>query len=136
MRKTLLLLSLGLLCASLAVAQDSPGGQLANPNDRGSAGANAVHGCLSGTDGNYTLAEEDTGTVLQLVGNDNALRKHLGQEVSITGKMRSDAGTAPPMTSDQTQAPANTTPGTVIKVSHVNMISKHCKSSTITPPSH
>jgi hypothetical protein len=132
MKKVHLLATLGLLCGSLTLtfAQDSPGGQMANPNDRGSAGANAVRGCLSGTTGNYMLTTSDTGTAIKLVGNENKLQKHVGQEVSITGKMRSDAGSpAPAMTSDQTQAPANDSPGTVLRVGHISTLSKRCHAS-------
>jgi hypothetical protein len=130
MKKVYLRLALGLLCGSFAFAQDSPGGQMTNPNDKGSAGANLVHGCLSGTPGNYVLTTSDTGTVIKLVGDENKLQKHVGQEVSITGKMRSDAGEpAPPMTSDQTQAPVNDSPGTRLRVSHISTLSKQCKNS-------
>jgi hypothetical protein len=130
MKKVYQLLTLGLLCGSFALAQDSPGGQMTNPNDRGSAGANAVHGCLSGTPGNYILTESDTGTVIKLVGDENKLQKHVGDEVSITGKMRSDPGSpAPAMMSDQTQAPVTDSPGTRLRVGHINTLSKQCKNS-------
>jgi hypothetical protein len=130
MKKVHLLLTLGWLCGSFVLAQDSPGGQMTNPNDRGSAGANAVHGCLGGMAGNYILTESGTGTVIKLVGNENKLQKHVGEEVSITGKMRSDPGLpAPPITSDQTQAPVNDSPGTRLRVGHINTLSKQCKDS-------
>ncbi|HLW88814.1 MAG TPA: hypothetical protein VKR57_09990 [Terriglobales bacterium] len=130
MKKAYLLLTLGLVCGSLALAQDSPGGQMTNPNDRGSAGANELHGCLSGTPGNYILTTTDTGTVIKLVGNENKLQKHVGEEVSITGKMRSDAGSPPPaMMSDQTQAPVDDSPGTRLHVGRISTLSKQCKES-------
>jgi hypothetical protein len=121
-------LTLGLLCGSFALAQDSPGGQMTNPNDGGSAGANAVRGCLSGVPGSYMLTTTDTNTVIKLVGNENKLQKHVGQEVSITGKMRSDPAAPTPMTSDQTQAP-NDAPGTILRVGHINTLSKRCHES-------
>jgi hypothetical protein len=129
MKKVNLLLTLGLLCGTLAVAQDSPGGQMTNPNDRGSAGANELHGCLSGEPGNYMLTTSDTGTVIKLVGDENKLQKHVGQEVSITGKMRSDPGSPAPMTSDQTQAPVSDSPGTRLRVGRISTLSKRCKNS-------
>jgi hypothetical protein len=128
MKKLYLLLTLGMLCGSLALAQDSPGGQMTNPNDRGSAGANEVHGCLSGAPGNYILTTTDTGTVIRLVGDENKMQKHVGEEVSITGKMRSDPGSQPGMTSDQTQASAND-PGTRLRVGRISTLSKQCKES-------
>jgi hypothetical protein len=130
MKKVHLLLTLGLLCGSLALAQDSPGGQMANPNDRGSAGANAVRGCLSGSPGNYMLTTSDTNTPIKLAGDENKLQKHVGQEVSITGKMRSDPGSpGAAMTSDETQAPANGSTGTILRVGHISKLSKECKNS-------
>jgi hypothetical protein len=130
MTKVHLLLTLGLLCGMLAVAQDSPGGQMTNPNDRTAVGANAVRGCLSGAPGNYILTTSDTHTVIKLVGDENKLQKHVGQEVSITGKMRSNPGSPPPpMTSDQTQAPVDDSPGTRLRVSHLTRLSKQCKDS-------
>jgi len=130
MKKIFLFLTLGLLSGSFVLAQDSPGGQMTNPNDRGSAGANEVHGCLGGTPGNYVLTTSNTGTVIRLVGNENKLQKHLGEEVAITGKMRSDQGSpAPPMTSDETQAPVNDSPGTRLRVGRISTLSKQCKDS-------
>jgi hypothetical protein len=130
MKKVYLLLTLGLLSGSFVLAQDSPGGQMTNPNDSGSAGANAVHGCLSGGPGNYILTASGTGTVIKLVGNEDKLQKHVGEEVSITGKMRSDPGSpAAAMTSDQTQAPVNDSPGTRLRVGHISRLSKQCKNS-------
>lgn len=130
MKKIYLLLTLGLLSGTLALAQDSPGGHMANPNDRGSAGANAVRGCLGGEPGNYTLTTSETGTVIRLVGDEEKLQKHVGEEVSITGKMKSDDGApAGAMASDQTQAPANDSPGTKLRVGHISTLSKKCKDS-------
>ena len=135
MRKMHLLLTLGLLCGALAFAQDSPGGQMTNPNDRGSAGANAVHGCLGGSTGSYTLTTADTGTVIQLRGDDAKLQKHVGQEVSITGKMMKNES-ANAMSQDQSAAQtpdqsqmANNSAGTIMKVSHISTLSKECKTS-------
>jgi len=131
MKKINFLLTLGLLCGALAFAQDSPGGQMTNPNDRGSAGANAVHGCLGGSTGAYTLTTADTGTVIQLRGNDAKLQKHVGQEVSITGKMMSN-GNSNAMNQSQSQDQsqmANDSAGSTMKVSHISMLSKECKTS-------
>src|SRR5271170_7085478 len=129
MKKVYLLLTLGLLCGSFASAQDSPGGQMTNPNDGGSAGANAVRGCLSGVPGSYMLTTTDTHTAIKLVGDESKLQKHVGQEVSITGKMRSDRAAPAAMTSDQTQAPANDAPGTILRVGRINTLSKRCHDS-------
>jgi hypothetical protein len=130
MKKIYLLLTLGLLSVTSALAQDSPGGHMTNPNDSGSAGANAVRGCLSGAPGNYTLTTSETGTVIRLVGNEEKLQKHVGEEVSITGKMRSDEGSpAGAMASDQTQAPGSDSPGTRLRVGHISTLSKQCKDS-------
>jgi hypothetical protein len=89
----LLLLSV-LLCASWAIAQNSPSQTnstqstptQAATGDTGSQ--TTVQGCLSGSDGNYTLTDKN-GNSFQLKGDTAKLSEHVGHEIKITGALNS-----------------------------------------------
>ena len=53
------------------------------------AGSNAdqanVKGCLGGSDGNYTVAEDGTAQIFKITTSSVDLKPHLGQEVKLTG---------------------------------------------------
>ncbi len=51
-----------------------------------------VEGCLSGTDGNFTLTDK-SGVTYQLQGENSELSKHVGQEVRIEGMAAAAATT-------------------------------------------
>jgi hypothetical protein len=125
MNKIPLLLSLIVLCGCLALAQDTPGGQMTNPNDRASVDANTIEGCLTGSDGNYMLIEKDTGTTYNLIGSNHRLGKHVGQEVAISGKLKRGVASASFPTGSE---------GPTLKVSYINTISRQCKMKDIPPP--
>jgi hypothetical protein len=135
MRKTLMLLSLGLLGAALALAQDAPtADQPATPpanNTDTSASAGSVQGCLSGSDGNYMLTQDGTGTTFKLMGDEIQLKKHVGHEVSITGQASGDTASASnsPQGQGDTPASGTTDTGTTIQVTNVKMVSKQCMGS-------
>lgn len=130
MKKMLVLLSLGVLGASLALAQEtSPTGQSATPTTDPPASASTVQGCLSGSDGSYMLTQDGTGTTYKLVGDEPQLIKHVGHEVAITGELTGSSGSAG-SAPDQGQAGSSsgTASGTAIQVSAVKMISRKCSS--------
>jgi len=136
MKGLFILAGLGLLCASFAGAQDmSPQSNQAgsSPSDR----AGTIQGCLSGADGNYRLAQDQTGTTYKLVGSESQLKKHVGHEVMITGQMSPGSAAA---ASDQANSPAGAYGGAsgdnTVQVSDVKMVSKHCSSGTEAPQSH
>jgi len=135
MKKMFLLLSLGVFCASLALAQDpSTSGQAANPTSDNSAGTKAVQGCLSGGDGNYMLTEDGTGASYKLVGDETQLKKHMGHEVAVSGQATSDAGSQASATDQgQAQPSTNSSGGTTIQVTNVKMIAKQCRGSAGAP---
>ena len=56
---------------------------------RTSAGQMTVEGCLSGSNGNFTLSDKN-GTSYQLTGDTAKLSEHLGHEVKVTGTSGSD----------------------------------------------
>src|SRR5215469_4755802 len=65
--------------------------------DAGQAVNNAtkmkVKGCLSGSDGNYTLTD-NSGTAYQLSGDTSKLSSHVGHEIQVTGTTAEAAASA------------------------------------------
>lgn len=83
-KKTFYLSSALLLAGAMGVAQTA----MSTPQDQDSsamsqAGAR-IRGCLSGSDGNYTLTDNN-GTIYHLVGGDAQLSGAVGHEVEISG---------------------------------------------------
>ena len=136
MRQLLLLLSVLLLGACWAVAQDttsqtSPnsGASSAQTSSETATGAHTVEGCLSGSGGNYTLTDKQ-GNTYQLTGDTAKLSEHVGHEVKVTGTASS--GTA---ASDGTATGAAGTAGAsgssqTLEVSSVKHMSKTCQSGS------
>lgn len=126
MQRLLLLGSLLLLGASWAVAQDStPAGQNdstqstpTQSNSSAMAGSQTVEGCLSGTNGKYTLTD-DQGTSYDLTGDTSKLANHVGHEVKITGTTSGADSTATSSGSS----------GHSLQVSSFKHVSKTCKNA-------
>jgi hypothetical protein len=128
MRHVLLTLSILLLGLSWAAAQDTS--SQASPSSSGygqtrsSAGAEkTVEGCLSGSNGSYTLTDKN-GTTYQLTGDTAKLSDHVGHEVKITGAAGSEASG-----SGMAGGTAGSSASQTLQVSSVKHISKTCKSS-------
>jgi hypothetical protein len=117
MRKTLMLILVLLVSAVWMQAQ----GATQAPST--ASGLTAITGCLSYTNGHYRLTE-DNGTVHQLQSQANKLTKHVGHEVTITGKPAI-------RTVDTTiQGQGSTTKEQqVFKVSDVQHVADTCKSA-------
>jgi len=88
-----LLVSVLLLGLTWAVAQDTTQGSTTpsrgtNPMNSGQNSASAsqktVTGCLSGSNGNFTLTDKH-GKSYQLTGDTAKLTEHVGHEVRVTG---------------------------------------------------
>jgi hypothetical protein len=152
MRKVLLLLSVLLLGACWAVAQDSsspanpgssqssagstqagsassqPSSEAASSGQTGSTNANGqttVEGCLSGSSGNYTLSDK-SGNTYQLTGDAAKLSEHVGHEVKVTGTSSSASASGGGTTTGTTgQASGNSQ---TLEVSSVKHVSKTCQS--------
>ncbi len=132
MRKLLLLVSVLLLGASWAVAQDSS--SQTDPNSASAAqtssanagGETTVQGCLSGSNGSYTLTDKN-GTSYQLTGDDAKLSEHVGHEVKITGTSSSASASASGG-GTASGAAGGAAASQTLQVSSVKHVSKTCQS--------
>lgn len=84
-KKTFYLSSALLLAGAMGVAQTA----MSAPQDQDSSAASEaagakIRGCLSGSEGNYTLTDHN-GTIYHLVGGDAQLSGSVGHEVQISG---------------------------------------------------
>jgi hypothetical protein len=99
----LLMVVLVLLTAGFAQAPD-PGSN---------AGPDNLKGCLGGSDGNYTVAEDGTDQIFKIATSSVDLKSHLGHDVKLMGRKAS--GTAGSGAADNS-----------FTVAGLNMISEHC----------
>jgi len=134
MKTVFFTLLLGAMCASLALAQDAATtGQSMSPTGS-SKSASPIQGCLSGSDGSYTLTQDGTGTTYKLMGDETQVKKHVGHEVAVTGETSGSAGTASASDQGQTPSSASSVGDNAIQVTSVKMISKQCNSAGTNPP--
>jgi hypothetical protein len=103
MKRTFLLMVAPALLAAMAFAQ-TPAASSA-PNQ-------TIKGCLAGSDGNYTVAEDGTGHTFKVTASGVDLQQHVGHDVTLIGQK---ASAASPDAADNSFA-----------VSELNMISEHC----------
>ena len=123
MRQIFLLLSVLLLGLSWAVAQDGTSGQT---SQTGAGGQMTVEGCLSGSNGNFTLTDKN-GTSYQLSGDTAKLTEHVGHEVKVTGTSGSAAAGASGSTEPSGTA-GSAGAGQTLEVTSVKHVAKSCKS--------
>jgi hypothetical protein len=79
-----------------------------------------VRGCLGGSDGNYTVAEDGTHQILKITISSVDLKSHLGHDVTLIGHKAS--GAASSGTADNSFA-----------VTELSMISDHCAAVAAAP---
>jgi hypothetical protein len=105
MKRVFLLISIPILFVALGIAQTP-----APSNDTDQI---AIKGCLSGSDGNYTVAEDNTGRKSRLTSSSVDLKSHLGHDVKVVGHKLNGEGTS--------GAAENS-----LAVTELTMISEHC----------
>jgi hypothetical protein len=103
MKRALLLILSALLIATITLAQDAPtanaAGNLQDQTQSSPAPGNKLRGCLSGSEGNFTLTDLN-GTQYKLLGNDMALKNKAGHEVEVNvtpNRPESDSSSAADM---------------------------------------
>ena len=143
MRQLLLLLSVLLLGASWAIAQDTPSqtspsssspssssaSQGQTPSSASAAGETTVEGCLSGSNGSYTISDKN-GTTYQLTGDTAKLSEHVGHQVKITGSTSAASASASGASGSAASTPGQGASASqqTLQVSSVKHVSKTCQS--------
>jgi hypothetical protein len=112
MKRVFLLIGVPILLVVLGFAQ--------TPAPSSDADQIAIKGCLSGSDGNYTVAEDNTGRILKLTGSSVDLKTHLGQDVKLVGHKANGAGTSGSAENS-------------LAVTELTMISEHCAAAAAVP---
>jgi hypothetical protein len=131
MRHLFLLLSVLLLSMSWATAQSEQNDQTqtnstptSQEKSANTSGQMMVQGCLSGSDGNYTLTDKN-GTSYQLTGDTAKLSEHVGHEVKVSGTATTAATSSGGSSSAMGQS--NGSSQRAIEVSSVKHIAKTCQ---------
>jgi len=106
MKRVFLLIVVPALLVALGFAQSPPANSNTDQID--------VKGCLGGSDGNYTVAEDNSGKTFKITSSSADLKPHLGQDVNLIAH--------------QAGAAENS-----IAVTEVNMISEHCTAVAAAP---
>ena len=124
--RQLLALSVLLLGVTWAAAQNYPSQTSPNqttPSHKSSntEGQTSVQGCLSGSNGNYTLTDK-SGTTYQLMGDTSKLSEHVGHEVKVTGSTEGGATSSTGGAAGTTGSASKT-----LQVSSVKHIAKSCQ---------
>ena len=111
-----------LCCASFIVAQDNAPGATAPDNSKNGKGQVTVQGCLTRSNGDYTLEKQDPGITYELHGSGKVkLRSYLGQRVEVTG----DQSTSLSTSSDAMNRTGSASPLT-ITVRSIRTLDKEC----------
>jgi hypothetical protein len=105
MKRVLLLMVVSALLVTSGFAQ--------TPAASSNTDTATVKGCVGGSDGNYTVAEDGTRQIFKITTSSLDLKAHLGHEVTLIGHKTS--GTVSSGTGDNSFA-----------VTELNMISEHC----------
>jgi len=112
--------SSGQYSGSASSGQTGASGQM----DHSKGGHTTVEGCLSGSNGNFTLTDKQ-GNSYQLTGDTAKLSEHVGHEIKVTGSADTSTGGGT-TTSDSTGAGASQT----LQVMSVKHVSKTCQSGS------
>jgi hypothetical protein len=99
MKRILLLSSISLLSAVCAFAQydskpsdTSTQSSTTTTTQSSTSDTKTIQGCLSGSDGNYTLT--DKSATVKLTGDTSKLQAHVGHTIQVTGTLASSSASA------------------------------------------
>ena len=112
MKRVFLLMVVSGLLVTLGLAQTPDAGSNTDQAN--------VKGCLGGSDGNYTVAEDGTRQIFKITSSSVDLKPHLGHDVKLIGHKAS--GAASSGAADNSFA-----------VTELNMISDHCAAAAVAP---
>ena len=108
MKKVFLLIVIPALLVALGFAQ-TPAASINTDQTN-------IKGCLGGSDGNYTIAQDNTGHIFKVTSSSVDLKPHLGHDVTLIGHKASSAAT-----------------DSSLAVTELNMISEHCAAAAAAP---
>lgn len=106
MKNLSLLIVVPVLLVAFGFGQTPPPG---SNTDQGS-----IKGCLAGSDGNYTVAEDGTTQAFKITSSTVDLKPHVGHDIEVSGQKTTAAGSSE----------------NSIAVTAVNLISEHCATAT------
>jgi hypothetical protein len=106
MKRVFLLIVVSALLVALGFAQ--------TPAATGITDQINIKGCLGGSDGNYTVAEDNTGQIFKITTSSADLKPYVGQEVKLVGQKAGAAENS-------------------VAVTELNMISEHCTAAAAAP---
>jgi hypothetical protein len=112
MKRAFLLIAVPTLLVALSFAQTPAANTNTNQTN--------IKGCLGGSDGNYTVVEDNTGRIFKLTTSGVDLKPHLSHDVTLIGHRASGASSA---AADDSFA-----------VAELNMISDHCAVAAAAAP--
>ena len=112
MKRAFLLMVVSALLVMLGFAQTPDTGSNMDPAN--------VKGCLGGSDGNYTVAEDGTRQIFKITTSSVDLKPHLGHDVTLIGHKAGGAANS--------GAPDNS-----FAVTELTMISEHCAAAAAAP---
>ena len=104
MKKAFLLFAIPALLVALGFAQ--------TPAASSNTDQTTIKGCLGGSDGNYTVVEDNTGHIFKITTSSVDLKPHLNHDITLTGHKASAASSTPADNS--------------LAVTEVKMISERC----------
>ncbi len=114
-----------ILAASFVVAQDNANS--AQPASKDSNGQVTVQGCVSRSNGDYTLMKQDPAVTYELQGGHKIkLRHYLGQRVEVTGNQ------APSMsTSSDSMARMGSAAPVTLTITSIRTLDKDCSARDV-----
>jgi hypothetical protein len=109
MKRIFLLIVVPALLVALGFAQ--------TPAASGNTDQVNMKGCLGGSDGNYTVADDNSGKIFRITTSSADLKPHVGHDVNLIGHKTDNAGNG-------------------LTITEMSMISEHCTAASAGPPAN